>query len=153
MGQADTQETPPPFLIHVQYIKDLSFENPKPLESFGETVEAQPSISVDIQAKAQDLGSSSFEVLLEIRVDAKRNNKQLFLLELSYGAIVALSNQAAQEQEEIRPIVMVGIPHILFPFARKIVADTISDGGFPPLLLSPVDFSHLYRDQLAGENA
>ena len=153
MSQADIQETPPPFLIHVQYIKDLSFENPNPLESFGETVEAQPSISVDIQAKAQDLGSSSFEVLLEIRVDAKRNDKQLFLLELSYGAIVALSNQAAQEQEEIRPIVMVGIPHILFPFARKIVADTISDGGFPPLLLSPVDFSHLYRDQLAGENA
>lgn len=149
MGQDDTQEAPPPFLVHVQYIKDLSFENPNPLESFGETVEAQPSISVDIQAKAQDLGSASFEVILEIRIDAKRNNKQLFLLELSYGAIIALSNQV--KEEEIRPIIMVGVPHVLFPFARKIVADTIGDGGFPPLLLSPVDFEHLYRNQIAEE--
>ena len=140
-----------PLIIRAQYIKDLSFENPNPLTAFNVTgEESQPSISVDIQAKAQNLGSNNYEVILDFHVQAKRDDVSLFVLELSYGGLVTLGEIP---EEAIEPLVMIECPHLLFPFARNTLAEITRDGGFPPLYLTPVDFAALYRQQLAQRQA
>lgn len=134
-----------PLTIRAQYIKDLSFENPDPLASFSGDDEKQPSISVGIQAKAQNIGDQNFEVVLDIRIDATREKATLFIAELSYAGIVTIGENMSEE--EVAKLVMVETPRLLFPFARNILADTTRDGGFPPLLLAPVDFEHLFEQQ------
>lgn len=136
-----------PLTIRAQYIKDLSFENPDPLASFAADDEKQPSISVGIQAKAQNLGDKNFEVVLDIRIDATREKNTLFIAELSYAGIVTIEDNTTEE--EVGKLVMVETPRLLFPFARNILADVTRDGGFPPLLLAPVDFEHLFEQQQA----
>lgn len=133
-----------PLTIRAQYVKDLSFEIPNPLAAFSGDGEQQPSISVDIQAKAQDLGHSNFEVVLEVKAEAQRQEQVLFIVELSYGAVVSIGDVP---EESVAPLVMVETPHLIFPFVRQIIADTTVNGGFPPLFLSPVDFTSLYNSQ------
>jgi preprotein translocase subunit SecB len=134
-----------PLAIRAQYIKDLSFENPNPIAIFSSDSEAQPSISVGIQAKAQNLGDRNFEVVLDIRIDATRDKDAMFVAELSYAGVVTVDDSVAEDL--VNKMVMVEAPRLLFPFARNILADMTRDGGFPPLLLAPVDFEHLYEQQ------
>ena len=138
-----------PITIHAQYIKDLSFENPSPIASFTNENNAQPNISVGIQAKADNLGGRNFEVVLEIRIDATREKTPLFVTELSYAGIITLGDNVAED--EAGPLLMVESPRLLFPFARNILADVTRDGGFPPLMLAPVDFAALYEQQKTQE--
>ena len=138
-----------PLTIHAQYIKDLSFENPSPIQSFTNEEHGQPNISVGIQAKAENLGGANFEVVLEIRIDATREKTPLFVTELSYAGIITLADSV--ESDEAGPLLMVESPRLLFPFARNILADVTRDGGFPPLMLAPVDFAALYEQQKAQE--
>jgi preprotein translocase subunit SecB len=123
----------------------LSFENPSPIASFSNESNAQPNISVGIQAKADNLGGRNFEVVLEIRIDATREKTPLFVTELSYAGIVTLGDNVTEN--EAGPLLMIESPHLLFPFARNILADVTRDGGFPPLMLAPVDFAALYEQQ------
>lgn len=134
-----------PLTLHAQYIKDLSFENPNPVASFTNENNAQPNISVGIQAKAENLGGRNFEVALDIRIEATRDKTSLFLTELIYAGIVSLGD--AVTENEAGPLLMIDAPRLLFPFARNILADVTRNGGFPPLMLAPVDFAALYEQQ------
>lgn len=134
-----------PITIHAQYIKDLSFENPSPIASFTNENNVQPNISVGIQAKAENLGGRNFEVILDIRIDATREKISLFVTELVYAGIITLGDSVTED--EAGPLLMIESPRLLFPFARNILADVTRDGGFPPLMLAPVDFAALYEQQ------
>ena len=135
------------FGIVTQYIKDQSFENPNPVDAFLDTPETQPSISIDISAKASKVRDGLFEVVLDIHTKAGyADDKPLFIAELSYGSIVAI-DEAQVPKEAVAPLLMVHFPTLMFPFARAIVSDMTRDGGFPALLLNPVDFGALYQQQ------
>ena len=140
-----TNDTMPPIVVRAQYIRDLSFENPNPVAAFTMSEKNQPSISVNIQAKAQDLGESNFEVVLEVRIDAKQEDDVMFIVELSYGGIVTVGSQIPKD--DVHRTIMVQTPYLLFPFARNVIADMTRDSGYPPLLLAPVDFDALYDQQ------
>lgn len=140
-----------PVIVRAQYIRDLSFENPNPLSIFTSDSEVQPNIGVSVQAKAQNLGERNFEVVLDIKVDAKREEDVMFIVELSYAGVVTIANEV--DEEHLNRFVMVEVPHLLFPYARNIVSDMTRDGGYPPLMLSPVDFATLFHQQSQQEQA
>ena len=140
-----------PIIVRAQYIRDLSFENPNPLTIFTSESEVQPNIGVSVQAKAQNLGDRNFEVVLDIKVDAKRENEAMFVVELSYAGVVTIGEEV--EEGHLNRFVMVEAPHLLFPYARNIVSDMTRDGGYPPLMLSPVDFAMLFQQQSSQETA
>lgn len=144
------KETQAPLTVSAQYVKDLSFENPSPLESLAGN-EERPSISIHIEAQAHNIADRTFEVSLRVQVDAKRKEFQVFLLDLEYAGAFTIGHDVPEEY--LRPILMVECPRILFPFARNIVATTTQEGGYPALLLTPVDFADLYQRQLAQEQA
>lgn len=149
-SQANATASAPSIAILAQYIKDLSFESPNPLQAFTAQSEAAPSISVNVQAHANKLGNNNFEVMLEFHAEAKRDKEVMFVVELTYGGIVTISGLP---EEQAGPLVMVDCPHLLFPFARNILADVTRDGGFPPLYLSPIDFAGLYNQKTSEKTA
>ena len=144
MNEPVGQEAALPFLMRGQYTKDLSFENPNPLKHLVETADKEPDISVDIQVTSDIVGDKIFEVVLHLRVDAKRNNEQMFLAELTYAGLVSVGELP---DELLKPLLLIHCPNLLFPFARNILSDAVRDGGFPPLMLAPVDFAYLYQQQ------
>ena len=144
------QEIQAPLSITAQYIKDISFENPAPLSNIIGN-EERPSISIHIEAQAHNLADRTFEVALRVKVDAKRKDAQVFLLDLEYAGAFTIGKEVPDEY--LRPILMIECPRILFPFARNIIATTTQDGGYPALLLTPVDFADLYQRQIAQEQA
>lgn len=135
-----------PFNIHIQYLKDLSFENPNPLAHLTSTDQIQPEIGINIQVNAHHITEKMFEVILEIKTDAKRKDDIMFICQVQYAAILSLVNENEPE-ENIKKILLVSCPHFIFPFARNIVADLTRDSGFPPLMLQPVDFEALNKGQ------
>lgn len=137
-----------PLIVNAQYIKDLSFENPSPLSHIKESTE-KPSISVHIEAQATPKADRMFEVALRVRVDAKRKEEQVFLLDLEYAGAFTIGKEVPEEY--IRPILMIECPRILFPFARHVVGSLTQESGYPPLLLTPVDFAELYQRQVEQE--
>lgn len=135
----------PPLTIHGQYLKDFSFENPNPLAVFGgESSDKQPQIAIDIQVNVDPVGEKTFEVVLTITANAKREDQQFFLTEISYAGLVSIGNVP---DDHVGPLLMIHCPALLFPFARHLIADATRNGGFPPLMLDPVDFARLYEDQ------
>lgn len=136
-------------IVNAQYIKDLSFENPRAPQSLRQQ-SVQPSVDINVDVKAQNLGPDTFEVVLTIGASAKTQNESLFLVELTYGAIVTVRNAP---QEMLSAIILVETPRLMFPFARNIIADTTRDGGFPPLLINPIDFAELLRRNTAAQAA
>lgn len=137
-----------PINIQAQYIRDLSFENPNPIESLLPS-EQQPQISVDIQVSTQILHENIFEVVLALKVNAQRDGKTMFLAELDYAGIVSLN----VSEDLVNQVLLISVPQLLFPYARQIISETIANGGFPPLMLTPVDFVGLYQQQAAVEEA
>jgi preprotein translocase subunit SecB len=134
----------PPLHIQIigQYVKDLSFENPGAPANM--TVRPQIDLGVDLQARRLD--AERFEVELKLRVSAKAEEKSLFLLELAYAGLFMIQNAP---EEILQQILLIDGPHLLFPFARRIVADAIRDGGMPPLMIEPIDFASLYRSRMS----
>jgi preprotein translocase subunit SecB len=133
----------PPLIINVQYIKDLSFENPRAPQSLTQPT-AAPDVAINVDIKAHNLGPTVFEVVLTVNVDARAENQPLFLVELAYAAVVTVRNTS----EAMLPgLILVETPRLIFPFARAIIADATRDGGFPPLMINPIDFSELLRRQ------
>ena len=134
-------------IINAQYIKDLSFENPRAPQSLMQQA-APPSVEINIDVKAQSIGPDAYEVVLTLKASANVQNETLFLVELSYGAIATVHNVP---QPLMPQVVLVETPRLMFPFARNIIAETTRDGGFPPLMINPVDFAELLRrNQAAG---
>ncbi|PPR11021.1 MAG: Protein-export protein SecB [Alphaproteobacteria bacterium MarineAlpha11_Bin1] len=141
---ADTSEDAGPFLIIAQYIKDLSFENPRGMEALS-AIQQNPDVSVDVRTNAQPLGEDGlFEVSVFIRAEATLEDVPVFIVELTYSGIVQVSGV---QEEEVKPIVLIEGPRHLFPFARAIVSNAVRDGGFPPLMINPIDFSALFIEQ------
>jgi preprotein translocase subunit SecB len=125
-----------------QYIKDLSFENPGVIGSQN----TRPQIELNVDLQARQLEQEHFEVELKLRVSAKAEDRALFLLELVYGGLFQLHNIPDEVRQQV---LLIEAPHILFPFARRIVADVVRDGGMPPLMIEPIDFAALYRAKAA----
>ena len=126
--------------VHAQYVKDLSFENPEAPNSLAQQ-DSPPNIEISVDVGARGLTASQFEVELRITANATNGEMKAFVVEVLYAGVFTLHNV---EQEKLKQVCLVECPRLLFPFARRIVADATRDGGFPPLLLEPIDFVSLY---------
>jgi preprotein translocase subunit SecB len=135
-----------------QYVKDLSFENPNAPQSLMTQPEQPPAVDVQINVNAKPMSETDFEVELKVEVKAedKKAGRKLFLLEVAYAGVFRITNVP---KEAVQPLVLIECPRILFPFVRRIVADAISEGGFPPIMLQPVDFAALYRARAESATA
>ena len=129
--------------IQSQYVKDLSFENPGAPGSIVATQSA-PDIQVNVEVQARLLQNDSYEVALHITASGKNGQTTLFMLDLTYGAVCRV---VGVPKESLQPVLLVECPRMLFPFARRVLSDATRDGGFPPLMLNPIDFMALYRQQ------
>jgi preprotein translocase subunit SecB len=126
-----------------QYVKDLSFENPgAPLN-----LTARPQIELGVDLQAKRLDAERFEVELKLRVSAQAENKPVFLLELVYGGLFQVHGNPPEDF--LQQVLLIDAPQLLFPFARRIVADAVRDGGMPPLMIEPINFAALYRTKAA----
>jgi preprotein translocase subunit SecB len=143
------QAAPPQIQILAQYVKDLSFENPNAPQSLTAASEA-PRIEVSVDVGARGMGQERFEIELRITAKAHRGETRAFVAEVLYAGLFALRNIP---QEALQLVCLIECPRLIFPFARRILADATRDGGFPPLLLEPIDFAALYRQQEARAQA
>jgi preprotein translocase subunit SecB len=134
----------PPLLLNIQYTKDLSFEVPGAPEIFT-LVREQPRVdlNLDVQARPIQEGGNVYEVSLQIRSEAKANDRVCFIAELVYSGIFTVN----VDPEVLEAVLLVECPRLLFPFARNILADITRDGGFPPVLLTPIDFVALWQSR------
>ena len=147
--EADDEMFQPQIGVEAQFIKDLSFENP--LGPNGtEIITQTPEVNVEVSTNARPLEGDKFEVAIVIRGEAKTPEATVFIVELTYAGVLAISNAP---KDAIGPILLIEGARLLFPFARNIIADVTRDGGFPPLLINPIDFAQLYRDQHMTEGS
>jgi preprotein translocase subunit SecB len=144
---ADAQNQPG---IHVlgQYVKDLSFENPSAPRSLRPSDKA-PQLDVNVNVNARPQSDTEFEIELKLDAKAARGQETLFIAEVTYAGLFQIRNVP---QEHVAPLLLIECPRLLFPFARQIIADATRQGGFPALMLDPVDFAALYRQRVAAEN-
>ncbi|HLT02882.1 MAG TPA: protein-export chaperone SecB [Geminicoccaceae bacterium] len=140
-GGAADQTNPPRLNVLSQYVKDLSFENPRAPRSL-QPGEGRPEIQIRVDVRAQPIEAERYEVLLQLHAEAKAGAETAFIVELTYGGLFGLQNIP---QGSLQPLLLIECPRLLFPFARRVVADATRDGGFPPLLIEPIDFAALYR--------
>jgi len=133
----------PGLMIGAQYIKDLSFENPQGPEVLA-NLNTSPQVNIEVHTNARDLGDGVHEVTLFVRGEAESDGKTVFIVELTYAAIVTVN---ARDAETIKPILLIEAPRHLFPFARSIISNVTRDGGFPPLMIDPLDFAGMYVEQ------
>ncbi len=138
-------ENVPQLNVVAQYIKDFSFENPNSPQSLTPRQE-QPQINIQINVGAQPLSDTDIEVVLDLQGKAESSGSLLFNFELKFGGVFRIRNVP---RESLNAMVLIECPRLLFPFAREIVATAVRNGGFPPLLLDPVDFVGLYRQKMA----
>jgi preprotein translocase subunit SecB len=154
--QPGTPAQTPPLVVNIQYVKDLSFEVPG-APAIYTTLRAQPQVAInlDVQARRIVEGGNNYEVSLMIRAEASDPNAPgngqapkpvVFIAELTYCGVFTLTGLP---DNAIEPVLLVECPRILFPFARNILADVSRDGGFPPVLLQPIDFVQLWQSRRA----
>jgi preprotein translocase subunit SecB len=136
----------PGIRILAQYIRDLSFESPHAPESLrGGVQPPQVDLGVELNARARPDGY--FEVELKLNARAQRETESVFHIELLYAGLFQIGGVTGQDLETV---LMVECPRFLFPFARRIIADLTSEGGFPPFLLEPLDFAGIYASRQAA---
>ncbi|WP_281926890.1 protein-export chaperone SecB [Roseibium album] len=134
-----------------QYIKDLSFENPNAPRSLAQNEnQEQPKLDINVNVGAQQMGDDQFEVVLTLTAKAERPDMVMFNVELIYAGIFRITGVP---QEHMHPFVMIECPRMIFPFARNILSEATRNGGFPPLMLDPIDFAQLYRQNMAQQAA
>ncbi len=143
-GEAEAQG--PQAGVVAQYIKDLSFENPNAPASLQNLQQgAQPAIDVNVNVGVRKLNDELYEVELKIAATAKDPEGQVaFVAELAYGTMFGIRGI---DEEQMKPFLLIQAPLLMFPFARRIIADASRDGGFPPLMLEPINFEALYVQQ------
>lgn len=134
--------------VLAQYTKDLSFENPNAPRSLQPS--QQPSINLQINVNSKPLSDTDFEIELTVEGKADAAGTVLFTFELVYAGIFRLSNVP---QDAVQAIMMIECPRLLFPYAREIVSQAVRNGGFPPLMIDPVDFVSLYRQKMQQAQA
>lgn len=139
---ANGADTTPAAGLISQYIKDLSFENPNAPAIYQN--QAAPTIDVQFNIASAQVGEDVYEIVLRIEVKAEAEGTVAFLVDLSYAALFGLRNFP---EEHLQPFLLAEAPRLIFPFARRVLADAIRDGGFPPLLLEPVDFGAVFTAQ------
>jgi preprotein translocase subunit SecB len=135
----------PGIRILAQFVRDLSFESPRAPESLRGGV-AQPQIDLGVEMNARGRDDGFFEVDLKLSGKATREDGPVFVVELLYGGVFQITGVSA---EDIEPVLLIECPRYMFPFARRIIADVTSDGGFPPFLLDPIDFAGVYAARKA----
>jgi preprotein translocase subunit SecB len=139
----------PALRILGQYLKDLSFENPNAPQSLTPQSK-QPDINISVNVNARNLAPNDFEVELHLEAKATGDNKAIFAAELLYAGIFRLENFP---QNVLHAAVLIECPRLLFPFARQIMADATRNGGFPPLMLDPIDFASMYQQRMRQQAA
>jgi len=145
-AQTQSQTGAAPTLnVLAQYVKDLSFENPNAPQSLASAGQS-PTIQININVNARTLSETDYEVELKLDAKAAKDEKVVFNVELSYAGIFRVQNVP---KESLQAVMLIECPRILFPFARQILATASRDGGFPPLMVDPVDFAALYRQRVA----
>ncbi len=144
-----TPGTQPGIKILGQYLKDFSFENPNAPASLAPQ-QNQPDINIAVNVNARNLGPNDFEVELHLDAKASGGGKVVFAAELLYAGIFRLENFP---QKLLHPAVLIECPRMLFPFARQIMADATRNGGFPPLMLDPIDFAAMYQQRMKQQTA
>lgn len=138
----------PTFKILGQYLKDFSFENPNaPLSLAAQS--KQPDINISVNVNARNLGPNDFEVELHLEAKATSEGKTMFAADLLYAGMFKLENFPANL---LHPAVLIECPRMLFPFARQILADATRNGGFPPLMLDPIDFGSMYQKRIQAQS-
>jgi preprotein translocase subunit SecB len=150
----DTETSPnggagenPSLNILAQYIKDLSFENPGAPRSL-QARDKAPAININVNVNANPMSDTEFDVVLTLNAEAKEGDKTLFAVELTYGGVFRVTGFP---QEHMLPLLFIECPRLLFPFARQIVADATRNGGFPPLMIDPIDFAQMFTQRMAED--
>lgn len=142
---SDAMQEAPQLRVLAQVVKDLSFENPDANKlTPPDATEPSIDLGIEVNANSHNAGEGFFEVDLTLKARATRDSEVMFIAELVYSGLFQLKNIPADEME---PILLVDCPRLLFPFARRIIADVTREGGYPPLMIDPVDFVGLYRQQ------
>jgi preprotein translocase subunit SecB len=136
----------PHMRVLAQYVKDLSFENPMAAAS-ARAYDTQPMIDMGVEVKSRPIGDTgdAFEVDLHINVQAKRDDEVMFLVDLTYSGLFQFMNV---QPNDVEPLLWIECPRLLFPFSRQILAEITREGGYPPLLINPIDFTPLYWAEL-----
>ena len=144
------QQIQQPLAIQAQYVKDLSFENPGAPQALAGQNQA-PQIAINLDLDGKQLGERQFEVLLKINAKATANDQPVFEAELTYGGVCLIANEVPAEQ--VTAVAMIEGARQLFPFARSVLANATRDGGYPPLLMNPVNFIAFYQQMVAKQQA
>jgi preprotein translocase subunit SecB len=146
-GPQPQQVAMPQLAVLAQYLKDFSFENPHAPRSLTPSSQ-QPSINIQVNVEAAPMSDTDFEVTLRLEGKAESQGLVLYSFELVFSGVFRVMNVPA---DSLQPFVLIECPRLLFPFAREIVATSVRNGGFPPLLLNPIDFVDLYRQRVAAQ--
>lgn len=129
--------------VITQYVKDFSFENPNAPAIY--QTQIVPKVDIQFNIASAQVGDEVYEVVLKIEVKAEHEGQVAFLVDLAYAGLFGMRNVPA---ESVEPFLLAEAPRILFPFARRVLADAVRDGSFPPLMLEPLDFQGIYMAQL-----
>ena len=149
-AQADANEkTDRQLIVHAQYIKDFSFENPNAPKVLIENLD-QPDVEINVSVTAKIISDNQYEVLLNLAAKAVAGETPLFLVDLTYAGLVS---PQGVNGDDINPLIMIEAPRLLFPFARALISDATRDGGFMPLNIQPVDFVAVYQHNLERQAA
>ena len=139
----------PSIMLRAQYIKDLSFENPRaPASMF--MLKEPPQMEVSVNLGAQKLDENVYEVAIQIGVRAIAEKATIFLCDLVYAGVIEMTNIP---ETAVEPTLFVQGAQLVYPFARRVIADVTRDGGFPPVALEPLDFATMYDTQRAKQTA
>ncbi len=149
MADDNNQAETPSLNILAQYTKDLSFENPGAPRSL-QARDKAPAININVNVNANPLSEADFDVILTLNAEAKEGDKIVFAAELVYGGVFRITGFP---QEHMLPLLFIECPRLLFPFARQIIADVTRNGGFPPLMIDPIDFAQMFTQRMAEEQA
>lgn len=134
----------PQVSINSQYIKDLSFENPDSPASFVK-VNSAPKIDLTLDVQVKKIEDDNYEVVLKINSKATHEKTTLFVVELAYAGLFTVKDCVDENQKE--QLLLIYCPNLIFPFARRVIADLTRDGGYQPLMINPIDFASLYLQQ------
>jgi preprotein translocase subunit SecB len=143
----ETNAASPSLNILAQYVKDFSFENPGAPRSL-QARDKAPAINISVNVNANPLSETDFDVILSLNAEAKDGDKMLFNAELAYGGVFRVTGFP---QEHMLPVLFIECPRLLFPFARQIISDATRNGGFPPLMIDPIDFAQMFTQRMAEE--
>lgn len=146
-AKAAGETSAPKLSILAQYVKDLSFENPGAPRGLTQRNKA-PAININVNVNANPLNETEYDVLLTLNATAKEGETVVFNVELLYGGVFRL---AGFPKEHMLPLLFIECPRMLFPFARQIIAEATRNGGFPPLMIDPIDFAQMFQQRMAAE--